>query len=56
MVNDTSRDKCVAMYQPSATKLPSRLQNISEERSGEAVCNRNPTVKAESNASVNGNA
>lgn len=29
---------------------------MSEERSGEAVCNRNPTVKAKCNSLVNGNA
>ena len=29
---------------------------ISEEISGEAVSNRNPTVKAECKSSVNGNA
>jgi len=56
MVNDILRDKCVAIYQPSVTKLPSMLQNMSGETSGDAVCNGNPTVKAMLKNIVNGNA
>lgn len=56
MVNVVLHNKCVAIRSPSVTKSPSKSQSISGEISGEAVCNRDPRVKAERKNSVNRNA